>query len=104
MRDHEATPPATLRLAREIALRNGARYAYTGNVHDAEGDTTYCHQCGDALIRRDWYDLRLWNLAADGSCPACGARCAGQFTDRPGNWGAQRQPVRLAHYALRTKS
>ena len=28
------TPPATLTRARAIALANGVRYAYTGNVHD----------------------------------------------------------------------
>ena len=32
--------PTTLRRARGIALRNGVRYAYTGNVHDVEGGTT----------------------------------------------------------------
>ena len=31
------TPPATLTRARQIALRNGVRYAYTGNVHDRAG-------------------------------------------------------------------
>ena len=38
MRDWWPTPPATLARAREIAIGNGIRYAYTGNVHDAEGE------------------------------------------------------------------
>src|SRR3989440_8285519 len=32
MLDTPPTPPATLRRARDIALRNGVRYAYTGHV------------------------------------------------------------------------
>src|SRR5437899_12323906 len=36
MRDRPPTPSATLARARRIALRNGLRYAYTGNVHDME--------------------------------------------------------------------
>ena len=28
-------------------MANGVRYAYTGNVHDARGQSTYCHACGD---------------------------------------------------------
>ena len=34
MRDRPPTPAATLARARRIALDNGVRYAYTGNVHD----------------------------------------------------------------------
>jgi pyruvate formate lyase activating enzyme len=51
MRDLPATPPATLTRARRIAMQNGVRYAYTGNVHDPEGDTTLCHECGQPLVR-----------------------------------------------------
>ncbi|MDX1655614.1 MAG: AmmeMemoRadiSam system radical SAM enzyme, partial [Candidatus Competibacteraceae bacterium] len=37
MQDIPSTPPATLTRARQIALDNGVRYAYTGNVHDHRG-------------------------------------------------------------------
>src|SRR5574341_1484850 len=37
MLDTSPTPPATLSRARRIAIENGLRYVYTGNVHDAEG-------------------------------------------------------------------
>ena len=96
MRDVPATPPSTLRRAREIALANGVRYAYTGNVHDAEGGSTHCHHCGALLIERDWYALGHWGLDAHGRCGQCGTRCAGVFEAQPGRWGARRQPVRLA--------
>jgi pyruvate formate lyase activating enzyme len=96
MLDRPPTPPATLRRARQIALANGVRYAYVGNVHDHEADSTYCHHCGEMLIGRDWYELKAWNLAAGGDCPNCRTRCTGVFEGKPGAWGRRRQPVRLA--------
>jgi pyruvate formate lyase activating enzyme len=95
MRDRPPTPPATLTRAREIALGNGLRYVYTGNVHDRAGQSTYCHACGEVLIERDWYELGSWHLES-GRCASCGEPCAGVFEERPGSWGSRRRPVRLA--------
>lgn len=96
MMDVPHTPPATLTRARNIARKNGVRYAYTGNVHDAAGDTTFCHGCGLKLIERDWYELKAYRLTADGRCPSCGTPCAGIFAPQPGHWGRRRLPVRLS--------
>ena len=96
MRDVPPTSPATLSRARQIAIGNGLRYVYTGNVHDPSGQSTYCHQCGQLLIERDWYVLGAWNLDAQGRCNHCGTPLAGVFESRPGNWGPQRLPVRMA--------
>jgi pyruvate formate lyase activating enzyme len=90
------TPPETLTRARAIALRNGLKFVYTGNVHDEEGGTTSCAGCGEPLIVRDWYLIRRYNLGADGRCPRCGAVCPGHFEAAPGTWGARRLPVRLS--------
>ncbi len=95
MLDHPPTPPETLTRARDIARANGALHAYTGNVHDATGSSTYCAGCGDVLIGRDWYVLGTWNLDQQGACRSCGTQCAGHFDASPGTWGARRQPVRL---------
>jgi len=95
MMDKPHTPPASLTRARKIAIKNGIHYAYTGNVHDAEGDSTYCHQCNELLIARDWYVLKYWNIDDSGNCPKCQTHCAGVFENNPGNWGARRMPVRL---------
>ncbi|MDH3429735.1 MAG: AmmeMemoRadiSam system radical SAM enzyme [Gammaproteobacteria bacterium] len=80
-----STPMATLTRARDVALRAGLRYAYTGNVHDFKGSSTYCHNCGNILIGRDWYELSTWNLTPDGACNNCGTVIAGVFEARPGN-------------------
>jgi len=79
------TPMATLTRARAIALRAGLRYVYTGNVHDFAGSSTYCHDCGEILIGRDWYELSTWNLAPNGACNNCGTVIAGVFEARPGS-------------------
>ena len=99
MMDKPPTPAETLTRARQIAMKNGVRYAYTGNVYDSEGQSTYCHQCGSKLIGRDWYVLSDWNLTDDGHCTRCGTRCAGVFAGPPGHWGSRRMPVRLKDYA-----
>jgi len=96
--DASRTPLSTLQRSREIAMKNGVRYAFTGNVHDKEGDSTYCHSCGTCLIERDWYELGKWNLDANGCCSKCGTKCAGVFEERHGDWGSKRHPVRLASY------
>jgi pyruvate formate lyase activating enzyme len=99
MLDTPATPPETLRRAREIAREAGLHHVYTGNVHDPEGQSTWCSGCGKLLIERDWYVLGQWNLSDSGACRSCGTRCPGVFDGPPGHWGARRQPVRLAEFA-----
>jgi pyruvate formate lyase activating enzyme len=95
MHDRPLTPPQTLRRARQIACKNGVRYAYVGNVHDAEADSTYCHSCDSLLIGRDWYEITGWHLESEARCRGCGAVCAGVFEQQPGQWGRRRLPVQL---------
>jgi len=101
MLDRPDTPPETLSRARRIAMQNGIRYAYTGNVHDPTGGSTYCHHCGKLLVGRDWYVLSEWNLTPHGDCKFCGTHCAGVFAAQPGDWGAKRMPVRLKDFSPR---
>jgi pyruvate formate lyase activating enzyme len=88
--DAPATPPATLVRARKQALAVGLKHVYTGNVHDAEGQSTYCSACGTRLIERDWYRIGAWGLTPSGACSKCGHALAGHFAARPGSWGAKR--------------
>ncbi|MHC4448990.1 MAG: AmmeMemoRadiSam system radical SAM enzyme [Planctomycetota bacterium] len=100
MLDRPATPPATLTRARAIAIDNGVRYAYTGNVIDEVGGTTSCHVCGEPIIRRAGYEITGWGLDEEGDCHKCGAPCSGVFETEHGHWGSRRTPVRLAGYRL----
>ena len=95
MMDIPSTPSSTLTMARDIAMKAGVRYAYVGNVHNRDADSTWCHECGELLIERDWYELGKWNLDAKGCCKSCGTKVAGVFEATPGNWGAKRLPVRM---------
>ncbi len=94
MMDHLPTPQATLTRARTIAVDNGLWYVYTGNVHDLEGSSTYCHKCGSVLIERDWYVLGQYTIDGD-ECRECKESCSGVFDSSPGQWGSKRMPISL---------
>jgi len=93
MRDHSPTPYATLNRARQIGLSNGLRYVYTGNIPDPDGGTTYCHQCRKALIERDGFRIKKYNLEKYGRCANCGTACPGHFDTAPGDYENRRQSV-----------
>jgi pyruvate formate lyase activating enzyme len=100
MLDTPPTPTATLRRARAIALDQGLHYVYTGNVHDFDGSSTYCPECGEILVGRDWYELSNWNLvleAGQARCDQCSTPIAGVFEAAPGRWGSRRQPIHVHH-------
>jgi len=93
MLDVPRTPGATLTRARRIALANGLRYVYTGNVHDRDGGTTFCPGCAQAVVVRDWYELLTYALDGQGCCTACGTQLPGVYAGPPGRWGRRRLPV-----------
>jgi pyruvate formate lyase activating enzyme len=99
MLDKPRTPPESLLRARDIAIKNGIRYAYTGNIHHKPTQSTYCHECGELLIGRDWHQLSEWNLVFGGNhvadCRNCGTQLAGVFEEKSGDWGRKRVPVRF---------
>ncbi|MBL7213751.1 MAG: AmmeMemoRadiSam system radical SAM enzyme [Desulfobacteraceae bacterium] len=74
-----ATPIATLEELREIALQEGVRYVYLGNVPGHLGTQTYCHNCHKIVIGRKGYFITEFNMK-DGHCKFCG-------TPIPGRWG-----------------
>ncbi|QJR14530.1 AmmeMemoRadiSam system radical SAM enzyme [Usitatibacter palustris] len=97
MTDLPPTPAATLTRARNIAIEEGLRYVYTGNVHDREGGTTFCPSCRTALIERDWHRIDACRLTADGRCPECATQIPGRFVafEAASQFGRRRIPVRL---------
>ncbi len=89
MRDVPPTPAATLTRARAIAIGEGLRYVYTGNVHDTGGQTTYCPACGEPVIERDWHAVRRIRMRG-AACASCGAPIAGRFDEAGTSAGARR--------------
>jgi len=99
MSDIPPTPPATLIRARNIAINAGLQYVYTGNVHNLEGDTTFCPNCHTPLIVRDWYQINQYLLTEDGCCPNCATSISGCFAEKAGNFGRKRIPIAITPYA-----
>ena len=97
MPDTPPTPPATLVRARDIALRAGLHYVYTGNVHNIEGDTTFCPGCKMPLIVRDWYQINDYHLTDNGLCLRCQTQIAGRFQhfELARQFGPRRLPVAM---------
>ena len=98
MTDRPRTPHETLVMARDIAVRQGLKFVYVGNVNDVFNQSTWCPCCGELLIERNWYQLGQWNL--DGNvCRKCRTLIPGHFNMSPGSWGNRRQPIRISEYA-----
>ena len=76
MKNIPPTPPDTLRRARQIALAEGCRFVYIGNVPGEEAQNTVCPHCQAMLIRR--YEYRIMeNNIVQGACKACGKMIPG---------------------------
>jgi len=76
-----STPVSTLTRFRELAMKEGIRYVYIGNVPGHEGTNTYCHNCGKLLIKREGYSIPVYNLN--------GSVCRYCKTKIPGVWDKQ---------------
>jgi pyruvate formate lyase activating enzyme len=70
------TPLSILVKAREIAKDAGMQYVYLGNVTENDASNTYCHHCGELIIRRSGYRITKYNIK-DGNCGECGKAVPG---------------------------
>lgn len=78
MQSKTRTPLSTLTRSRDIAIEEGVKYCYTGNVHDKIGHTTFCHICKEPIIVRDWHSV-ISNKIENGRCSKCKAKIPGIF-------------------------
>jgi len=76
LRNLPPTPVATLERARALALAEGLRFPYVGNVPGHPGNQTYCPGCGAAVIVRQGFFVETIALT-DGRCNRCGAAIKG---------------------------
>ena len=77
MRNLPPTPADTLKLGREIALEEGLRHVFVGNVRGGDSEHTYCPEDGTPLIRRVGYKILENRIGPEGRCPECGTEIAG---------------------------
>jgi len=71
-----ATPPESIRKAKDIGYEAGLKYVYTGNLPGDDGEKTFCHQCKELLIDRYGFYVRK-NVIANSRCPKCSAEIPG---------------------------
>ncbi|HAT71364.1 MAG TPA: AmmeMemoRadiSam system radical SAM enzyme [Elusimicrobia bacterium] len=64
------TPLAKLERVRQAGLDVGLRYVYLGNVPAHPSENTYCHKCGELLIRREGFSITGLHLK-NAACPRC---------------------------------
>jgi pyruvate formate lyase activating enzyme len=69
--DRPPTTVKTLTNAREIGLRAGLKYVYTGNVPGNTGENTFCPGCGEMIIERWGFQVGKMRIQ-EGKCSQCG--------------------------------
>lgn len=83
MQDIERTPDLTLRNAYHIAMEEGLKYVYVGNIDDKDHESTYCPSCHQPVIKRSGHiGQNVINMfGTDGSCSYCGQKIEGVWQE-----------------------
>ena len=76
------TPTATLERARQIALAEGLRYVYIGNIPGHPAQNTHCPHCRQLLVERVGFTATRNLLTTSNTCPGCGQTIAGFWQNR----------------------
>ncbi|MDD3648421.1 MAG: AmmeMemoRadiSam system radical SAM enzyme [Candidatus Dojkabacteria bacterium] len=76
MRHIPPTPDAKIKEAYRIGRRAGLKYVYAGNIHDEDRHSTYCPECRELLIKRDWGYTSIEKLK-NGKCGKCSEKIEG---------------------------
>ncbi|MGM0788213.1 MAG: AmmeMemoRadiSam system radical SAM enzyme [Thermodesulfobacteriota bacterium] len=72
------TPVQLLEKMRDTAMEEGIRYVYIGNAAGHEANNTWCHNCGEMLVRRQGYNVTTPGLS-EGRCASCDTAIPGVF-------------------------
>lgn len=75
---HYSTSYETLSQARQIAINEGMKYVYTGNILDNSSQSTYCTNCNKCVIMRSHHSV-IQNSLKKGNCPFCSQQIDGCF-------------------------
>jgi len=85
MTESPSTSVDTLIRAAEIGQEAGLNFVYAGNIPGgvSEYENTYCPKCKTKLIERYGYIILDYQITAEGTCPVCGTKIAGIWTEHP---------------------
>lgn len=67
--DKPATPVDRIDKLVKLAKQK-LNFVYGGNVNDYQD--TFCKKCGEALIKRDFYNTKVLEIGKNGKCKNCG--------------------------------
>ena len=70
------TPVGLLNNAHNIAIEEGLKYVYTGNVPGSEISDTICPSCNEIVVARQGFRITK-NIINNGKCSKCGASVEG---------------------------
>jgi len=70
------TPVNTLKNARDIAVWEGLKYVYVGNVPGLGSESTTCPKCSKVVVKRKGYSI-IQNNLENGKCKFCNSPVAG---------------------------
>lgn len=79
LKDKQSTSLSTLLKARDIAMKNGLNYVYTGNVSNPDTENTLCPGCNTLIIKRNRYSSAIVGLNENLRCTNCDTKIAGCF-------------------------
>lgn len=68
------TDVKTLEKLAQVAIGEGLKHVYIGNVPGHKLENTYCPKCGYLTVRRYGFYIIDWNLKQGNTCPKCGYR------------------------------
>lgn len=68
----DRTPIHLLQRARQVALEEGIKYCYLGNVYEEGVSDTVCQSCGALLVKRYGLNVKTPGLDQQGNCTQCG--------------------------------
>ncbi|AEM38947.1 Radical SAM domain protein [Pyrolobus fumarii 1A] len=66
------TPVETIERLAKVAMEEGLKHVYIGNVPGHPLEHTYCPNCGEKVIERMGFYILAWRLKEDNRCPRCG--------------------------------
>jgi len=61
----------TLDKAYNIAIKEGLKFVYVGNMRHEKGGNTYCPNCGHLIIGRSGYSFTEIDITENKTCPNC---------------------------------
>lgn len=73
MQNIHPTNIESLQRAHDLAKESGMQYVYIGNAPTADGETTFCPECGEPIIKRDGFSVVSDELKKTRKCPKCKA-------------------------------